>query len=70
MMHSHADSWDRYHAACERLALLEANYTHTQHRYLQGQISQEVYELAWSLKLSAERQVRILRHQLAMEVYG
>ncbi len=65
MMHSHADSWDRYHAACERLALLEA-----QHRYLQGQVSQEVYELAWSLKLSAERQVRILRHQLAMEVCG
>ncbi|GHY45246.1 hypothetical protein VCSRO165_3465 [Vibrio cholerae] len=55
MMHSHADSWDRYHAACERLALLEASYNHTQHRYLQGQVSQEVYELAWSLKVSVHQ---------------
>lgn len=70
MMHSNVESWGRYHAACERLALLEASYTHTQHRYIQGQVYQEVYELAWGLKLSAERQVRILLHQLAMEVYG
>lgn len=70
MSHSHSDSWDRYHSACEKLAVLDSAYTRTQERYQQGLVSKEIYELAWTMKLSAEKQVKKLRYQLSLETSG